>query len=107
MSLDFCLLETKPTEVFSRNMTHNLIKMANEAGIYDHLWRPDELGIKSAFELIEPLRAGLELLKSDPARFEAFNPKNGWGSYAGFVPFVEDCLQACIDHPNAEPYACR
>jgi hypothetical protein len=107
MSLDFCLLETKPTEVFSRNITHNLGKMAKEAGIYMHLWRPDELGIKTASELIDPLRVGLELLKSDPERFEAFNAPNGWGLYKHFVPFVEACLKACIDHPNAEVYADR
>src|SRR5690242_20071192 len=54
--------------VFDRNITHNLNAMAGEAGIYKHLWRPEELGITHARQLIEPLRAGLELLRSDPER---------------------------------------
>lgn len=65
-------------EVFEYNITHNLNTMAGEAGIYKHLWQPDEIGITKAGELIEPLREGLALLKSDPERFKAFNPKNGW-----------------------------
>lgn len=88
-------------EVYSANITHNLNSMAREAGIYQHLWRPDELGITKAFELIEPLAAGLELLKSDRPRFEKFNPSNGWGSYDGLVAFVNDYLEACRKYPTA------
>lgn len=88
--------------VFSANITHNLNRMASEAGIYDCLWRPDEIGITKARELIDPLEKGLALLRSDPARFEAFNPSNGWGSYKGFVPWVERYLQACVLFPDAK-----
>lgn len=102
MSLDFMLYQVQPTRVFSQNITHNLNKMAEEAGIYMHLWRPDELGLEKAGELIEPLSAGLNLLKSDPARFQAFNSPNGWGMYEHFVPFVEECLNACINYPDAD-----
>ena len=87
--------------VYSRNITHNLNKMAGEAGIYKPLWRPDEIGIERAHQLIEPLRAGLELLRSDPARFEPFNPPNGWGTYDGLVDFVVDYLEACERFPTA------
>jgi hypothetical protein len=52
--------------------------------------------------LIEPLRAGLELLKSDPTRFEKHNSSNGWGMYAHFVPFVEQYLAACEENPDAD-----
>lgn len=105
MSLSVYLTVTKPCEVYSRNysrnITHNLGMMAQEAGIYQHLWRPEELGIKYATDLIDPLRAGLELLKSDPERFKAFNSPNGWGMYENFIPFVEDYLNACIETPEA------
>ena len=30
--------------------------MAKEADIYQHLWRPDEIGITKAAELIPPIR---------------------------------------------------
>lgn len=87
--------------VYSANITHNLNKMADAAGIYRHLWRPEELGITKAKELIEPLHNGLEKLKEDPARFDQLNPSNGWGTYAGLVSFVENYLAACIKHPEA------
>ena len=89
-------------EVYSANITHNLSKMAEEAGIYRQLWRPDEIGITKARQLIEPLRAGLALMKSDKARFEKFNTPNGWGLYENFVPWVERYLRACEENPEAD-----
>ena len=68
----------KTVELFDANITHNLGKMAKEAEIYYHLWRPDEIGMKSAGEIVEPLEKGLALMKSDPKRFEKFNASNGW-----------------------------
>jgi len=92
----------KETENFySSNITHNLNKMAEEAGIYKHLWRPDEIGITKASQLIEPLTAGLNLMKSDPERFKKFNASNGWGLYEHFIPWVEEYLEACKQYPNA------
>ena len=88
-------------EVYWRNITHNLNKMADEAGIYKHLWHPGEVGITTAGQLIEPLAAGLELLRSDPERFKKFNPDNGWGKYEGLVEFVADYLNACREYPDA------
>lgn len=105
MSLDVSLtkiLPPTPTEIYTDNITHNLNTMAGEAGIYEHLWRPDEIGITKAGELIEPLKVGLALLKSDPERFKAFNPKNGWGTYDGLVGFVVDYLAACEKDPDAD-----
>lgn len=107
MSLDVYLTRLMPTTVYQANITHNLGKMAAEAGIYQHLWRPDEIGVTKAEQLIEPLTRGLELLKSDPVRFEAFNSPNGWGTYQHFVPFVERYLEACKENPGAEVRACR
>lgn len=102
MSLTLYLTAIRPTTVFEWNLTHNLNKMASEAGIYQHLWRSDELKITRAEQLIEPLREGLMLLKLDPARFRMFNPANGWGSYEGLVSGVEQYLAACIENPDAE-----
>lgn len=87
--------------LYSANITHNLNRMAEAAGIYMHLWRPDEIGVTHARDLIEPLRAGLALLRSDPARFEQFNAPNGWGLYKHFVPFVAGYLAACEESPDA------
>ena len=89
-------------EVYTANITHNLNNMADEAGIYQHLWRPDEIDIKKAKDLIEPLKDGLALLQSDPERFKAFNPSNGWGDYEGLVSFVGGYLTACYWFPEAD-----
>jgi hypothetical protein len=101
MSLDVYLLETKPCEIYSANITHNLNKMAEKAGIYHHLWRPDEIGIEKAGQLIEPLTKGLDLLKKHPEQFREFNPENGWGTYEGLVKFVKAYLDACKENPEA------
>lgn len=102
MSLDIALHAVRRTQVYDSNITHNLGAMAEEAGIYKHLWRPEEIGIDRAEKLIEPLRAGLELMRSDPERFKKFNASNGWGLYEHLVDFVERYLQACIENPDAE-----
>ena len=94
----------KPGEsdtLFSANITHNLGKMANAVGIYRHLWRPEEVGVKVARDLIEPLTKGLEMLESNRALYEAHNPPNGWGDYDGLVRFINNYLDACEQYPDA------
>jgi len=95
------LASVSVSTVYRANITHNLNRMASEAGIYKHLWRPDEIGIEKAEQLIEPLSVGLALLESDPERFKAFNPSNGWGTYEGLVSFVREYLSACERYPDA------
>lgn len=101
MSLDVYLSAVRDTEIYSANITHNLNRMAKEAGIYEYLWRPDEIGVTKAEQLIEPLTVGLKTLKSDPVRFKQFNPGNGWGDYDALVGFVERYLSACSENPDA------
>jgi hypothetical protein len=48
MSLDITLTVVRETSVFERNITHNLNRMADEAGIYGVIWRPEENGIETA-----------------------------------------------------------
>lgn len=108
-------------EVYSANITHNLGKMAAEAGIYEALWRPhrlkegynipiDDYDAEYEFEeenktvardIIPLLEKGLADLKSRPEHFEIFNSPNGWGLYGNFVPFVEKYLEACKKYPDA------
>lgn len=109
MSLDFMLYvdvdtgsdEIQKHYVCDESITHNLTTMAEKAGIYTCLWRPDENGFKSASDIIEPLEKGLKELKARPAYFQEFNSPNGWGMYEHFVPFVERILDAATKHPKA------
>jgi len=107
MSLDVSLTAIRPTEVYTDNATHNLTKMAKEAGLYMYLWRPDEIAITQAHQLIEPLKIGLKELVNNPEKYEAFNPENGWGSYRGLVNFVKNYLEAYIENPDAIVSVCR
>ncbi len=86
---------------YSTNITHNLGRMADVAGIYQIIWRPDENEITYADQLVTPLTEGLERLKQNPEEFKKYNPDNGWGNYDGFVKFVEEYLAACIKYPSA------
>ncbi len=88
--------------LYDSRITHNLGPMARDAGIYQHLWRPEEIGITKAYQLIEPLRGGIALLKSDPPRFEKFNAPNGWGNYGELVSWVEQYLNACEKYTDAD-----
>lgn len=87
--------------VFDANITHNLNKMADEAGVYDAMWRPDEHGYAAAVDVIEALSVGLVRLLDEPDRFRAFNPSNGWGTYDLLVDTVRAYLTACVQHPTA------
>lgn len=107
MSLDVGLNAIVETNVFDWNITHNLTSMANAAGIYKHLWRPDELGITVAVDLIEPLKIGLKELESSPDDFRKFNPENGWGNYENLVGFVKNYLESCINYPDAKIWISR
>ena len=89
-------------ELFWKNITHNLTKMAKEAGIYRPMWHPSELGITTASQLIEPLEAGLKVLESDPDKFRKYDSPNGWGRYENLVSFVKEYLAACKEYPDAE-----
>lgn len=119
MSLDISLYRDG-YEVFSANITHNLNTMAEKAGIYEALWRPYR--IKSGYnknftheeewkfenktvvlakEIIPLLEKGFKRLKLKPKYYQKFNSSNGWGVYEHFLPFVEECLEACKQYPEA------
>lgn len=106
MSLDVYLKDptaTYETEIlYSANITHNLGKMASKAGIYEALWRPEEIGAKYAKDIIDLVEKGLKDLKARPKYFEKYDSPNGWGMYEHFVPFVEEYLNALKEYPEAE-----
>jgi hypothetical protein len=107
MSLDVYLKNEAGEELYSRNITHNLGKMAEEAGIYQCLWRPEEIGITHARQIIDVLSFGVALLATQKARFEKCNSPNGWGMWENFLLFCADYLQACRDHQDALVVASR
>lgn len=89
-------------QVYWKNITHNLGRMATAAGIGDHLWEPDKIGIKRAGELIEPLETGIKDMEDNPERYKPFSASNGWGTYKQFIPWLKELLAACKEYPDAE-----
>ena len=105
MSLDVYLSAVVETNVFHKNITHNLNVMAkncildNGKNLYQYLWRPDEIEVTQAYQLIAPLKEGLQKLEDKREFFENFNPSNGWGNYKNLVEFVREYLRVCIEYP--------
>lgn len=91
--------EYETNTVFDKNITHNLVQMANKAGVYYALWRPEEKGWKHAGDIVPALEKGLKKLLDKPEVFKKMNPDNGWGSYENLVSFVESTLEACKEYP--------
>ena len=113
-------LEPRREEVYSANITHNLNKMADEAGLYEALWRPyqlkpgytefenyndewayEEANPVRAHEIIEIIEKGLADMKARPKHYEKFNSPNGWGTYHNFVPWIERYLKALKEYPES------
>jgi hypothetical protein len=114
-------LEEKQEDVYSANITHNLGKMAGEAGLYEALWRPhrlkegynipeddhqaeykfEEENPVRAYEIIPIIEKGLEDMLARPKHYETFNSPNGWGMYEHFIPFIEQYLEALKEYPES------
>ena len=92
----------KPLEikVFTISITANLTGMAQAAGLYHCLWKPDEIHVNLAFDAIESLRAGLMRLKTSQKLYEQYDPPSGYGDYDNLMNVVEEYLKACLAYPN-------
>ena len=101
MSLDIYFSQVHETTVHEQNITHNLNKMADAAGFYKALWRPDEHGITKAKELLPFLEKGLEDMKSNPEKYKPLSASNGWGTYEQFIPWIERLIEACKEYPES------
>jgi len=106
MSLDIYLIDPTSTydtqELYWANITHNLGEMAEKAGIYKALWRPEEIDAIYSKDIIDIVEKGLYDLKQRPEYFKQFNSPNGWGTYKHFVPFVEEYLKALKEYPESK-----
>lgn len=102
MSLDFSISAPRVVEVYTGNITHNLERMADAAGLYQVLWRPEEIGVKLGAEAVPLLRAGIFWLENHEEEARHLNPSNGWGSYDGLLGFARQTLKACEEYPDGE-----
>lgn len=109
MSLDIELKSPRRVRFFWHGLTHNLGAMAREAGLYEAMWRPCEMLRADGLVCLTPcgrditsaLEKGVAALRSDPDKYKAFNPPNGWGTYEGLLECAEKYLVACKKWPDA------
>lgn len=102
MGLNVYLKEIQPVVVFEKHITHNLAQMADQIGVYKHLWRPDEIGIEKAGQLIQPLRDAIQIVRSDvEGRLRKFEPENKWGTRDYLLEFMNTLLDHCEEYPDA------
>jgi hypothetical protein len=118
--------EEQTTQVFHLNITHNLVKMAEAAGLYEAMWRPyklmqgyhesDNYEAESLFEenqvieakmLIPFLKTGIAKLLAKPSDFTIFEPNNGWGTFIQLVNTAKDYLEACEKYLEAQVITSR
>lgn len=97
MSADYWLETDNCHAHHSVNVTYNLGKMLREAG------HPEWQALKGApaSEVAGVMDAVARTLRSDPDRFRAFNPPNGWGTYEGAIEYAEAFRDMCSEHPEA------
>ena len=104
MSLDLYLRETPcetcghQREDFNINYTYNASHMWYE--IY-----PDDDGMvhiegMTGEEALNKLEYAYQYMKKNREALIKLEPPNGWGSYNGFLGFIEDCIAACKEHPK-------
>lgn len=87
---------------FQDNITHNLNEMAKHSGLYMYLWRPEEIDIFTALDLIGPLEKGINVLACGREFYQQFNAPNGWGKFEDLLSFCQRYLRACKDYPEAK-----
>lgn len=107
MSLDIILTDGESGFVKSWNITHNLGKMASKAGLYYPLWRPGEMGVDTAGELIHHLRRGVRYAYDNQQELNAYAPRNEWGSLRLLLDVAEEYLDYCRKYPAATIFVSR
>jgi len=80
----------------SYNYTYNTSPMLYDVGIDWH-----KLTGKPLSEVVPILKIGLAKLKAEPKRYEAMNPKNGWGSYDGLCKILGEIIAEFETMPKA------
>lgn len=82
-----------------RNYTHNCNRMIRDAGLTEWPYAVDGW---EASTLGERLATALDVLRSDPDRYRAMDPANGWGSYDTLVLVLDEVVELCRSYPSAQ-----
>lgn len=88
-------IKPNPVSVWETNYTSNCSRMWCTAGVDLH-----DLEGMSASEAAPRLEAAIEEMRTNPGKYKAMNPENGWGDYDSALQFLNDIRNACRLHPK-------
>lgn len=94
-------------ELYWANITHNLSDMAEAAGIYQALWRPDEINAKQAKDILDIILNGFCKLLKNPDEYRKLEASNGWGTYENFIDWIFRYIKALSEYPESYILALR
>jgi|HubBroStandDraft_6_1064221.scaffolds.fasta_scaffold14344_3 hypothetical protein len=97
-------LSLETTEVFSKNITHNVAPMWRKAGVYEALYESEG---KLAKEFVELLDRGVEHMRANYSEYEKLNSANGWGLAKNALPWLEQVRDAFRANPYATIHVSR
>lgn len=101
MSLDIYFYKKEEEDcVYSTNITHNCGDMADAAGLYYPLWRPESLNIDNTDQLLNYLTDGIGMYLKNRPEIEKLEAKNGWGTYEQFYNFLSELMLACSEYKD-------
>lgn len=82
------------------NYTYNVSEMYYDAfGLKEGLRGLHDMGCESARK---HLADAIKKMESDPEKYRAMNPENGWGDYEGALNFLKRIRKDCAKHPKAK-----
>jgi len=90
-----------PLDIDTINITHNLVPMAKAAGLYEVVWRPDELASRQLRDLRPALLAGIDRMVEHAEKLKQLAPSNGWGTYESFMRALHQLLWVANTYPLA------
>jgi hypothetical protein len=92
------------TELFTANITHNVIPMWRKAGVFEALY---ESNGKRASDYIETLRVGVADFERNYPEYEKLNAANGWGLAENALPWLKEVFVAFERNPEAIIRVCQ
>lgn len=109
MSLDISMIfdecprcgeDVEPIDV--GNITHNLTEMAEAAGLYEAMWRPEDIkaGVVTGRDVLPLLEDGIAWLVAHKEEAEKLNPENGWGDYDCLLATARAYRDVCRQYPG-------
>lgn len=101
MSTTIKLIQTRPVEVWDRNVTSNLYAICERLGIEKVVYKPSEIGITRAEELIPHIKKSLQQISENYSELVLLQLQPE-GSVVHLQWMLESYLCACNLYPDAE-----